>query len=52
MADGRLAQAQAVTGARDAAFLQEGVEHPQEIEVQIDEMNFIHDLRAKISFFS
>ncbi len=52
MADRRLAEAQPVAGPGDVALVQQGVEHPQEIQVDLTEMNSAHGGRDNISFGS
>ncbi len=52
MADRRLGQAQALARAGDTALLRQGVEHPEEIEVEGLEMNFAHFSRDNSSFES
>ncbi len=50
MTDGGLSKAQARAGARDAALFEQGVEDPQQVEIQRSEMHFVHFSRDDISF--
>ncbi len=50
MADRRLGQAEPVAGAGNAAFLDEGVENPQQIEIERVKMNYVHGCDAILSF--
>jgi hypothetical protein len=52
VADGGLGQAQPFSGAGDASFLGEGVEHAQQIEIEALKMNFPHFRRDDFSFES
>jgi hypothetical protein len=52
VADRRLGQAQLGARPGRALLLQQGVEHPQQVEVEISEMHIIHDWRDGISFCS
>src|SRR5215472_3980756 len=50
MTDRRLAKAEAFPRPRDAAFLDQRVEYPEEVQIQRAEMNIIHECDAQLSF--
>ncbi len=52
VADGGLGQGEAFARARDAALLGQGVEYPEEVEIERLEMNFTHSSRDNFSFES
>ena len=49
MADRRLAQPEPLSGARDAAFLDQRVEDPQQVQIECVEMQIIHACDAQLS---